>query len=170
MSANVRDIDHGWKNLKKEFLSLKQPYVKVGVLSNSGAYAPFQKIKFRRGKVIRGRIKSGKALLADVAAFNEFGTSTIPSRPFMAQTFDQNISQTRNFIAQEYGKVLDRKQSISQGLYKIGIFYQSKTQDQMVKGNFAPNKAATVRAKGSSRPLIDTGRLRQSINFEVVLK
>lgn len=170
MAGNVKDIDHGWKNISKALLSQKQPYVKVGVLSSSGNYAPFQKIKFRNGKVIRGRIKNGRALLADVAAFNEFGTSRVPARPFMSQTFDKNITQTNRFISSEYDKILQQKQNFSNGLGRIGIFYQGKIQSEIVNGRFVENKVSTIRAKGSSKPLIDTGRLRQSINYEVVLK
>lgn len=150
MGGNVKDIDRGWKNIVKELTKAKQPFVKVGVLSDA-------------------ETKDGQNL-ASIAAYNEFGTSKIPSRPFMAQTFDLNNSQTKRFIDKEYGKVLDRKQSIADGLYKIGIFYQEKTQSQISLGKFAPNKPATIKAKGSSKPLIDTGRLRKSINFEVVLK
>ena len=35
-------------------------------------------------------------------------------------------------------------------------------------GSFTPNKPATIKRKGSSRPLIDTGHLRQSITSKVV--
>lgn len=35
------------------------------------------------------------------------------------------------------------------------------------RNNWAPNKPATIRAKGSSKPLIDTGALRASITYVV---
>jgi hypothetical protein len=41
-------------------------------------------------------------------------------------------------------------------------------QAYMVNGKFAPLKAKTIKRKGSSKPLIDTGQLRQSITYRVV--
>ena len=35
------------------------------------------------------------------------------------------------------------------------------------KGPFTPNAPATVKRKGSSQPLIDTGNLRKSITFVI---
>lgn len=35
------------------------------------------------------------------------------------------------------------------------------------RNNWAPNKPSTIKAKGSSRPLIDTGELRKSITYVV---
>lgn len=151
MAGSVRDIDHGFKRIVKELGKVKNaPYVKVGVLSESGAYE-----------------KGGNASLADVATWNEFGTSTSPSRPFMAQTFDMNEPEARAFIEKEEAKVIEGKQSQEQALKRIGVFYQGKVQQTFVKGEFAANAPYTILKKGSSRPLIDTGRLRQSITHEV---
>jgi len=152
MAGNVKDIDHGWSAIVKEFAKYKTPHVKVGVLSSAPAD------------------KKTKANLASIAAYNEFGTSRIPARPFMAQTFDQNYSEIRSFIESESGKIIDLKQTIPGALSKIGLFYQAKTQAQITRGEFVPNSPLTIKMKGSSKPLIDTGRLRQSINHEVVLK
>jgi hypothetical protein len=152
MAGNVKDIDHGWNSIVREFSKAKQPFVKIGVLSD----AP--------------KDKKTKANLASIAAFNEFGTSDIPSRPFMAQTFDLNVFEVKSFIQNECGKILDLKQTIPGALSKIGLFYQAKTQQQITQGKFAPNSPLTIKLKGSSKPLIDTGRLRQSISHEVVIK
>lgn len=151
MANGVQDIDRGFKKIVRELGKVKNaPYVKIGILSEAGSYET-----------------GGNANLADVATWNEFGTSRIPSRPFMAQTFDLFQQETKSFIENEHGKVLDGKQSEEQALAKIGVFYQGKTQETFVKGEFAANAPFTVERKGSSKPLIDTGRLRQSITHQV---
>ena len=152
MAGNVKDIDHGWNAIVREFSKAKTPHVKIGVLSS----AP--------------KDKKTKANLASIAGFNEFGTSDIPPRPFMAQTFDLNVFEVKTFIQNECGKIIDLKQTIPGALGRIGLFYQSKTQQQITEGKFAPNAPFTIKKKGSSKPLIDTGRLRQSISHEVILK
>lgn len=152
MASGVQDIDRGYKKIVKELGKVKNaPYVKIGVLSSAGEYE-----------------KGGHASLADVATWNEFGTTRSPSRPFMAQTFDENQEETKAFIEKEQGRVLDGKQTEAQALARIGVFYEGKTKQTFVKGEFAPNAPYTIERKGSSRPLIDTGRLlRQSITHEV---
>lgn len=147
----MRDIDHGFKRIVKELGKVKNaPYVKVGVLSDAPAYE-----------------EGGNANLADVATWNEFGTSTSPSRPFMAQTFDMNEPETRAFIEKEEAKVIQGKQSQEQALNSIGVFYQGKIRLTFVKGSFVKNADSTILKKRSSRPLIHIGHLREQINFEV---
>ena len=152
--ASVKDIDHGWKRIVREVGAMKGSYVKVGVLSDAGSYATGE----------------GSINLADVATFNEFGTSRIPSRPFMAQSFDKNIPQVNKFIAFKQDAIYARKETTAGALENLGIFYQGKVQQEFSSGDFAPNAPSTVEAKESKTPLIDTGRLRNSINHEVVMK
>ena len=45
------------------------------------------------------------------------------------------------------------------------MFQKGLIQRKIVDGTFEPNAPSTIRKKGSSRPLIDTGRMRQSVNF-----
>ena len=52
-------------------------------------------------------------------------------------------------------------------LKKIGIFQKDLIQEKITEGEFAPNAASTVKKKGSSKPLIDTGRMRQSVNYVI---
>ena len=40
----------------------------------------------------------------------------------------------------------------------------------IVNGGFEPNKESTVKRKGSSKPLIDTGTMRNAVSYEVVKK
>ena len=52
----------------------------------------------------------------------------------------------------------------------VGFAYEEKLKSLFTANNWAPNAPATIRKKGSSSPLIDTGQLRRSISSEVVSK
>jgi hypothetical protein len=52
-------------------------------------------------------------------------------------------------------------------LQRLGIEAQGDVQMSIVSGGWAPNSPVTVKMKGSSRPLIDTGAMRQSVTYVV---
>ena len=101
--------------------------------------------------------------MCDVAAYNELGTDHIPARPFIRQSVDDNESKIKSFLK---GEVKDFAQgkSAEQILKEIGIFQKDLMQDKITSGSFAPNAESTIKKKGSSKPLVDTGRMRMSVN------
>ena len=50
---------------------------------------------------------------------------------------------------------------------KIGIVATNDVYDYFITGNFKALSEKTIKAKGSSKPHIDTGELRNSISYEV---
>lgn len=50
---------------------------------------------------------------------------------------------------------------------KIGIVATNDVKDYFITGNFKALSEKTIKAKGSSKPLIDSGELRNSITYEV---
>ena len=52
----------------------------------------------------------------------------------------------------------------------IGVFQKGLVQAEIVDGDFEPNAPSTIKKKGSDKPLIDTGKMRQSVNFVIVKK
>ena len=50
---------------------------------------------------------------------------------------------------------------------KIGIVATNDVKDYFITGNFKALSEKTIKAKGSSKPLIDTGEMRNSITYEV---
>jgi hypothetical protein len=67
------------------------------------------------------------------------------------------------------GNVLDGKYNVDRMLARLGAWYQSKVQITIrnAKEWAVPNLPATIKAKGSSSPLIDTGRMLASVRYEV---
>lgn len=60
-------------------------------------------------------------------------------------------------------------QGARDGLGKAGLFAANKVKDYFYdpENGWAPNSPATIKAKGSDRPLKDTGSLQDSITFVV---
>ena len=107
--------------------------------------------------------------ICDIAAWNELGTVNMPSRPFLRQSVDDNESKINAFLKQKKSDIV-RGASAQQVLSEIGIFQKDLIQDKILSGEFAPNAPSTVRKKGSSKPLIDTGRMMQSVNYVIKRK
>lgn len=108
--------------------------------------------------------------VTDIAAWNELGTSNAPSRPFMRKSVDENAEKINAFIDQ-IGKEISRGTSSAETIQKkIGVFQKGLIQDKIVSGSYVPNAPSTIARKGSSKPLIDTGLMRRSVNYVVKTK
>ena len=104
--------------------------------------------------------------MCDIAAWNELGTEHSPARPFLRQTVENNENKINTFCSKEAKKMLEGG-TAEQCLDKIGVFMKGLVQKTIRDGDFEPNAASTIRKKGSDNPLIDTGRMRQSVNYHV---
>lgn len=102
--------------------------------------------------------------ICDIAAWNELGTEHIPSRPFLRKSVDENEDKINEFIDQEASELMNGAPA-EQVLKKIGLFQKALVQEKITEGDFTPNAESTIKKKGSSKPLIDTGRMRQSVNY-----
>lgn len=107
--------------------------------------------------------------ICDVAAWNELGTENMPSRPFLRKSIDEN-ENTINAFLQSKKRELIEGASAEQVLKEIGIFQKDLIQEKITEGNFLANAESTRRQKGSSKPLIDSGRMRQSVNYVIQKK
>lgn len=150
MAANVRDtITAEGKKFEKLLKELGQLEVRIGIQ--------------------QGETSEDGVDLVDIAMFNELGTEHIPSRPFLRDSVDDNSDKINTFL-QSMKKELLTGGSVEDVLKKIGVFQKGLVQEKITEGSFEPNKDSTIRKKGSSKPLIDTGRMRQSVNYVVKKK
>ena len=104
--------------------------------------------------------------LAEVAAYNELGSSDTPARPFMRQSFENHESELKA-ACDDANTLLSNGGTAEQALNQIGIICRGLVQEEIVEGYFAPNAPSTIKKKGSDQPLIDTGYMRQSVNYVV---
>lgn len=107
--------------------------------------------------------------MCDIAMWNELGTINMPSRPFIRMSVDDNEGKIGSFIDSQKTNI-SKGVSGEQILKEIGIFQKDLIQDKIANGGFTPNAESTVAKKGSSTPLIDSGRMRQSVNYVVQAK
>ena len=106
------------------------------------------------------------------AAYNEFGTSRIPARPFMRTTASEHQNEWCETLADALkGEILKDNAKGAMGL--VGEQMKAHIQQTIQKGSFAPNSPKTIankRRKGKvepDHPLIDTGQMLASIISEV---
>ncbi len=103
--------------------------------------------------------------VAAVAAWNEFGTETIPERPF----FRNALAESERSVGRILQAGLDTKKMVvdEQLAGRVGAHVQGQIQESITALKEPPNAPETVRRKGSSDPLMDTGTLRNSVSWEV---
>jgi len=123
--------------------------------------------------------------LAELAFILEKGSTVnkIPARPFMRQTREKAESKFQKLLARFYKAIISGKTTSNKALARLGEAYEGEMKEIFTTGNFAPNAPITihggwmrnkvsgkvfkVKGKESSRPLIDTSHLRQSIMYKV---
>ena len=105
---------------------------------------------------------------ATIAAAHEFGVpGHIPERSFLRTTLDENKKDATRVLVREL------KADISQGDFSgrafaiVGEKLSGEVKRKIQSGIEPALDPETVKRKGSSKPLIDTGNLLQSITYEV---
>lgn len=158
--SRVEDKDLGLNRIIRTLnRDLDGVVVKVGVQAKDKAV--------RRGK--GGSIRNTDQPLAVIAAIHEFGLSDMPQRSFLRSAYDENLPMIDKMIQRvANGAVFGL--GTNAALNQLGNVVQGMVQRKIVDGPFVPNSPATIKRKKSSRPLIDTGHLRQSIRYVIERK
>ena len=108
--------------------------------------------------------------ICDIAAWNELGTSRgIPSRPFIRNTVDLHADEINTHLEEMVKRILNGA-TAEQVLREMGVYLKGQMQTEITDGTFEPNSPSTIRRKKSDKPLIDTGRMRASVNFQIKKK
>lgn len=101
------------------------------------------------------------------ALYQEFGTKTIPERPFLRITMRAERNKYQRMMAVGAREILHGGTSMRSILSRLGILAQGDVQGTITSLQSPPNAPSTIRQKGSSNPLIDTGEMRQRVSFKV---
>jgi len=115
----------------------------------------------------------GKSTLLDVAIGNEFGTKTktgkvhIPQRSFIREPIDDHRKRINRLIA-VFIKDVNTIADLEIALKKVGTLAVSIIKTRITRKREPKNAPSTIKAKGFDNPLIHTGRLKNSINFEII--
>ena len=136
-----------------------------GVVVKVGVQAKDKAVRREKG----GSIRNTDQPLAVIAAIHEFGLGDMPQRSFLRSAYDENLPMIDKMIQRvANGAVFGL--GTNAALNQLGNVVQGMVQRKIVDGPFVPNSAATIKRKKSSKPLIDTGHLRQSIRYVIERK
>jgi len=150
MKSRVKDVDKGWKRIKRDMRAAKRRAAKIGVQSSEG-------------------MRDDGISMLTVAAANEFGTSDghIPERSYIRASFDENSAKYFRGMKRLAQEIFAGQKTVDGALAIMGMQAQADIQKYMTDLQTPPNAPATIAAKGSDNPLIDTGALRASIRYIV---
>ena len=108
----------------------------------------------------------GGERVVEVAARNEFGDRRVPERPFMRNA----LATIANGLLRDLGEEISSGQRIAftrEDADRIGAIAAGEIQDEITNLSEPPNAPVTIERKGSSNPLIDSGFMRQSVDWKV---
>lgn len=149
MASSTTDNDLGLKQFMRELEKAKRVVVEIGIHTDA---------------------KNEGESVAQYGAYNEFGTGNIPERSFMRSTFDENTQKISQDLNNRYNQVKSGQLTVYTALKLVGERHVGQIQLK-IGSNISPaNSPATIKRKGSSKTLIDTGIMRNSIRAIVRAK
>lgn len=149
MSGKVTDTDHGAAALLARVRELSGgKRVRVGILTDEPK-------------------KAAALTLLEVAVVHEFGGGHVPQRSFIRATIDAHKADIERLQFALAKQVLAGTITPDQALQQLGARVASWMQTRISDGIAPALKDATVKAKGSSTPLVDTGQLFASVTWAV---
>lgn len=112
---------------------------------------------------------TGAALtVADVAMFHEFGLG-VPQRSFVRAWFDESQPFLQETMRSQMKLVVAGKITAEVAMNRIALAFEGSIKQRIAKGIGPPLAKSTIAAKGSSKPLIDSGQLRAAVRAKGVL-
>lgn len=111
--------------------------------------------------------------IAKIGYWNEYGARKgqpreIPARPFLRPAIRENKDKYRRTLLKLAKAILLKKKSIQFGTTYLGLMVTQDVRDKIDKIFLPENAQWTKDAKGSDKPLVDSGILRNSITFRPV--
>lgn len=153
----IKDTDHGFIEFMKAIKGLDRTTVLVGVQQFSKAQKPD---------------------LFTIAMVQEFGSprQKIPERSFLRGTVTKYKGKYVKYLQRSIERAMDAvltggaaacRSVLDHSLELLGAQAVGDIQQRISSRDFVPNAPSTIAQKGSSTPLVDSGRLRQSIDWRV---
>jgi hypothetical protein len=127
-------------------------------------------VKRMKGRRVEVGLFDGEMAL--IGLWMEFGTKTIPERPWLRSTFITRRDDIIKFQARIVRLLLQGKLEEERAMALLGEYVVSLLREQIIKFGptiFTPLAPATIRAKGGkTTPLINTGALVGAITYRVL--
>lgn len=108
--------------------------------------------------------------VAQIAAVHEFGSpeAGIPERSFLRSAIQENRQKYFALNKKILLGILAGKGTVLQGLGMLGNVAVGDVKKKIAAGPFEALNKTTIKRKGSSKPLIDSGQMRQSVQWTLV--
>jgi hypothetical protein len=142
--------------------------------------------------IVEGSGEQDGVSIAQYAAWNEYGVTgkqggkklwKIPPRPFIRKFVENKDSEIKAAQEKMVKLVAAGKMDAETAIRRLGQFAQDGIKNYIETGTFTKNSDVTIngskpgkdgkkfiKGKKSSKPLIDTGTMRNSVRYEVVKK
>lgn len=153
----MRIVDKGWDKLVEllKEVDKEPPTVKAGLLAGKGA----------------DTAHDGGLTNVELGIIHEFGAPAagIPARPWVSAGFAKNQAKYQSHLKTGLTKIYEGKMTPKRLLGLIGAEMAADIKNYVTAGSGVPPplKPATIAAKGSDRPLIDTGRMVGAISWAI---
>lgn len=157
--SKVTDTDKGWRNIVEELTLFAKSDVYIGL--NEGNFP----------KHLDENDQVGISMAA-IGAVHEFGSrdGRIPARPWLRSAVDSQRKQISDAIGDVYSEIVKQVRTATVGLNRLGLLGVNIVRTYMLVTGPAIWLAlspVTVDAKGSDKPLVDTGQLVGSVTYVI---
>ena len=164
-------------------LPLNYRYVEEQIKKNLQAiFIDVPKYELLVGIPASAKNSESNETIALYAAKNEFGViggtdeqgkkvPSIPKRPFMRTTFEgERLLKIRKAGAKTLYEIAIQNGNTVDFLNKFGMYIAGQIKQNIKQHEWTANSPVTIKRKGSSKPLIDTTAMTQSITAWVTKK
>jgi hypothetical protein len=114
-----------------------------------------------------GKHKGSDVTVAQVAAINEYGNEHTPERSFIRSALSEHTQDLKKLQKKIVNQIVSGKLSKKKGIGIIAQHVVDWIKNKIDQNIPPPNAKSTIAAKGSSHTLIDTGQMRNSVEFEI---
>jgi hypothetical protein len=143
----IVDRDQGWERIQREIRSMDGKSVTAGLHEkDAGEEDP--------NAVMRGY-------------YNEIGAGNNPARPFLRTTHDERKYSWARTMQKDFARVIDGLISGQGMMESIGEIAAADIRQSIVRWDDPPNAPRTIAQKGFDDPLIETGEMRDAVDYEV---
>lgn len=164
--GSVRDQDQGLDALIGRVKDSKGLVLTVGIHGPEGA----EEHKAPEGSDKPAGGQDGEAkppTVADIATVHEYGLGNNPERSWLRGWADEQKAQNEANMKKIGQAVVEGKFTAQTGLERAGNLFVGQIQARIVAGIAPPLTEQTIKRKGSSTPLVNTGQMKSAIRFKV---
>lgn len=153
MSVKITKDKSGWDKLKKNLLKNSQDILKIGIFDQA-KYGP----------------ENDNLQVAQVLQWMEEGDPVLyPPRPVMRVGFLPRLktSEYVPLFQETISSVLEGKLTLKQSYRRMAPILVAGLKNEIIQWDTPPNSPQTVADKGFNDPLINTGKMLESVDFKV---